>query len=105
MLEKALSAALGGMLLAGCAGSSAVMQPLSSSHPANPDAAESPLPPPSKTLEIETAGIGEGTSTTQNSMPEMEHNAPDTNSDHQMHEQGNEQGNQNQGTQNHGGHQ
>ena len=51
MLAKALAASLGLMLLSGCAGN-VVVPPLSAEHPAHPEAAQAPLPPPSQTLAL-----------------------------------------------------
>ena len=51
MLAKALPTFVGLALLSGCAGDGG--QPrLASDHPANPDAAVAPLPPPSETLAV-----------------------------------------------------
>jgi len=70
MLAKALSATLSALLLVGC-GHNTVPSPLPADHPANPAAAEAPIPPLSKTLDVRLAAAENRDASEE--MPAMQH--------------------------------
>jgi hypothetical protein len=59
MLPRTIVAACAALFMTSCASSVAV-PPLPANHPANPDAAEAPLPPPSQALATTTETVAQG---------------------------------------------